>query len=76
MNAGTLAGPQERQKVEKGVDHTENAVLVTIDQLLAVGNGQELAARGGVGFIKVDVQGQELAMLTGARQTILKHRPS
>ena len=61
--------------MERGFQSTENVVLVTIDQLLATGNGQNLASRGGVGFLKVDVQGRELAVLTGARQTILTHRP-
>ncbi|GHF24733.1 putative methyltransferase [Streptomyces mashuensis] len=42
----------------------------TLDQLV------EAAGLEKVGFVKADVEGAELAVLTGARETLLRHRPS
>lgn len=43
--------------------------LVSLDQYLAV------SPQGHIGVIKIDVEGSELAVIVGARATIIEHRP-
>jgi FkbM family methyltransferase len=70
---GTIAGANNAES-HLGADGTfEHSVAVsTLDDVLAA----RLAQSETVGFIKIDVEGHELAVLKGAVATIERHRPA
>jgi len=49
---------------------SEVSAVVTLDEVLA-----DLGTSQGVGFLRMDVQGNEAQVFAGARRTLLEHRP-
>jgi FkbM family methyltransferase len=65
------AGNDFRNQAEVGSVREVTVATTSLDAALA----SRLAPSDDVGFIKIDVEGHELAVLRGATDTIVRHRP-